>query len=257
MPSWVSAMAFETFINECLFKTSEKTLLQMDGAPGHCNAVNLKKISLSGRVISMGQGETSSKSQANDRLINQHIQKKLRQIQFEWLKKEVYAAHETGNIHKAIRNPSIHDITKWAHEAVSSVNRETVISSFKEVGLTIAVDGSDDTMIHSQLQDLLTLYKQNVVSDPSKWKNDDGYVPGAPTDTFLKQIRRRKDTSTFKGTAFVCSECSKSYANKYSKAAKEHAAACPFKTIETLQWEPKKRCNVLESAFVETSESSQ
>ena len=137
-----------------------------------------------------------------------------------------------------------------------SVNKDIVLSSFKEVGLPIAVDGSEDNLIHSQLKELLDLYKQNLGLDPNRWRNDNRYVPGAPTDQFLKQIRRRKDSSTFKGKEFVCAHCNKSYANKYCKAAKEHASHCPFKSVETIEWEPKDRCHVLKSAFVDAKSNA-
>ena len=251
MASWVSSAAFSAIIDNMFFKTTRKALLQMDGAPGHCDAANLKKVSLSNQVVSMGQGETSSIMQANDRHINKAVKQHLQELQYEWLKSEVLGAHQSGDPHRVVRNPALEVVADWAHKAVARVDKQVVTKSFTDVGLTLAVDGSQDSKLHSQLAEMLTLHSSNVTKDPTTWSNkDDGYQPGASTDQYVKKIKKRKKESSFKGRSFICEECQKEYANKYSKAAKEHAAACPNKDVGLLDWQPKLRRNVLKCAFI-------
>ena len=116
---------------------------------GHKNLRSLKKISKSGRVLVMPQGEISKYVQANDRWINLKIQKKLEQLQTKWLMEKILNLHNSGDPDKAIPNPTISEVALWLQQSVASLTSNDIRKSFEEVGLTISVDGSEDDKLHS------------------------------------------------------------------------------------------------------------
>ena len=123
----------------------------------------------------------------------------------------------------SIANPTLDNLCTWLHAAVLSVQRKLVVRSFRDCGISLAPDGSENNHLHKQLKAILPTTP--VIPLPS---TDD-----IPTIVQCRQIRTGKNSTKFKGKPITCGKCGKPL---YANSTKEHIEKCNF--LNNVLWKP-------------------
>ena len=120
---------------------NRKSLLMLDGAPGHKTDNVKEKFHRSGTLMAMIPGGLTKKLQVLDISVNKSFKSRLRSRWENWLINGYKNYTKSGNLKRV----SYEEITKWISEAWNEVPVSTITSGFKKT--TIKFYGDDEEEI--------------------------------------------------------------------------------------------------------------
>ena len=220
--SWINADIWNEFINEVMWKNDIPQLLQFDEATGHMNMQSIEHLQNLGFKCVITPGETSSFVQPNDYLPNRNFQSNIR----KGIRK--YISRCITEKKTSMGNPKFNDLCDIIKHAIRNITNNSIYMSFLRCGI---LTGSFQDF-HEDLQNLLSRNKVQLNTSSCIY-----------TQSAIERIQKVKRRGTKSHTAekykYICQKCSKEYASKYSKEAKNHEINCKYSPNEINSKEAK------------------
>ena len=81
----------------------------------------------------------------------------------DWMAEEIVSRHRNGEMRSGVPNPSLSTMCTLVAKAVSSITPKVQQRAFKNTGLTLAIDGSEDHLLSKNNLDFLRQHNQDPV----------------------------------------------------------------------------------------------
>ena len=81
----------------------------------------------------------------------------------DWMAEEIISRHRNGEMRSGVPNPSLPTMCTLVAKAVASITPKVQQRAFKNTGLTLAIDGSEDHLLSKNNLDFLRQHNQDPV----------------------------------------------------------------------------------------------
>ena len=85
----------------------------------------------------------------------------------DWMAREIIERHRNGEMKTGVPNPSLETMCTLVAKAAASITPSVQRRAFRNTGLTLATDGSEDRELSRNLSDLLTRFGQDPTPGPN------------------------------------------------------------------------------------------
>ena len=129
----------------------------------------------------------------------------------DWMAEEIVSRHRNGEMKSGVPNPSLPVMCTLVAKAAASITPKVQQRAFKNTGLTLAIDGSEDHLLAKNNLDFLRQHNQ----DP---------VPSAAFSTqfFNREEIRTHSPSIAKIFNILCANASKAKEEEFQRTPTIH-----------------------------------
>ena len=85
------------------------------------------------------------------------------QASIDWMTQEILNRHRQGETKTGVPNPTLETMCRLVHKAAGSITSNVARRAFKNTGLTLAIDGSEDDQLSPNLSELLRRFGEDPV----------------------------------------------------------------------------------------------